>query len=582
MSRWKLIFVVSLLCEQTGAADWHAKTSPGPQRPVALAVLPEGDMVLVANQRAGTVITVNYAQGGIERRWGPFGLLQDLDLLPPRHAVVAVAEPPQLVAIDLDAAESGAWRTRHLSHRPSAICVSGDGARVAVTSRSDRLVTVITTKGLHATDGETATKDATVSLPFQPGRCLWLPDQRHLLVADAYGGKLAVLDAAAETVDSVRAIPAHNIAALALGRGGERVFITHQAIHGGAHTSREDVHWGGILTNVLRSLAVRDLVDPAADALKHNVTVHLGDIGRAAGDPAGVAVRADGLTVVALAGVNELAFDRGLGFEWKRVAVGVCPTAVALTPDGTRAIVANTLDDSLSVVTLSGEGSVERTIPLGPQRTLSPADRGERLFRDARLSHDGWMSCHSCHTDGHTNGQLVDNFTDGTEYTPKRVLSLRGVRDTAPYAWDGHLTSLADQVRHSVQSTMQGEPISDSQVADLVAYLETLSPQPTNASLGDADLTTRGLAIFHEQGCARCHAPPTYTTPETYDVGLKDERGLQRFNPPSLRGVRDGDAFLHDGRASRLEDVFRVHRHELSEPLDDDALRALVAFLRSL
>ena len=48
---------------------------------------------------------------------------------------------------------------------------------------------------------------------------------------------------------------------------------------------------------------------------------------------------------------------------------------------------------------------------LGPRPELSLLERGERLFYDARLSHDGWMSCHSCHTDGHSNGHLNDNLS---------------------------------------------------------------------------------------------------------------------------------------------------------------------------
>ena len=37
------------------------------------------------------------------------------------------------------------------------------------------------------------------------------------------------------------------------------------------------------------------------------------------------------------------------------------------------------------------------------------------------------MSCHSCHTDGHTSGRLADTLGDDTFGTPKRVLSLLGL-----------------------------------------------------------------------------------------------------------------------------------------------------------
>ena len=73
---------------------------------------------------------------------------------------------------------------------------------------------------------------------------------------------------------------------------------------------------------------------------------------------------------------------------------------------------ANTLGDSVSVVDLA-KGTVLKEISLGRQSPLGPAERGEQLFYDARLSLEGWFSCHSCHSDGHSNGRLNDNLGDG-------------------------------------------------------------------------------------------------------------------------------------------------------------------------
>jgi mono/diheme cytochrome c family protein len=401
-------------------------------------------------------------------------------------------------------------------------------------------------------------------------------------VADAYGGRLAVIDAPVGRLVAVRTIPGHNIGGLALGSEGQRVFLTHQTLHDGVPTTLDDIHWGRTLTNVLRSISVADLVDPTADPGADNVTVELGEVGQATSDPAAVVVRNDGLLVVALAGVNELAVDRGAGLDWKRVSVGARPTAVTLTHDGQRALVVNTLDNTVSVVRLSHISVVGRTISLGPVRPLTAADRGERLFFDARLSHDRWMSCHSCHPGGHTNGQLVDNLSDGTEQTAKRVLSLRGIRETAPYAWDGRFPTLADQVQHSVTSTMQGDPLADEQIADLVAYLETLSPPASHPNESDPKQIAAGRKVFERQDCGRCHSGRTYTSADTYDVGLVDERGWRQFNPPSLRGLHSAESFFHDAGVTQLEQVFRSRRHQLSEPLDDADLSALLAFLRSL
>jgi cytochrome c peroxidase len=244
--------------------------------------------------------------------------------------------------------------------------------------------------------------------------------------------------------------------------------------------------------------------------------------------------------------------------------------------------VANTLGDTISVIDILGRKVVSR-ISLGPAILLSAADQGEQLFYTSRLTHDGWYSCHSCHTDGHSNGQLNDNFSDGSFGTPKRVLSLRGVRDTAPYAWLGTVPDLESQIRKSIQVTMQGNRPDEKTVSDLAAYLRTLEPAPAvDADNEDQPIVERGAGVFQEQGCARCHTAPYYTSPKTYDVGFTDEAGAARFNPPSLRGVSQTGPYFHDGRAATLEDVFQRYRHELKTDLGREETAALIAYLRRL
>ena len=131
--------------------------------------------------------------------------------------------------------------------------------------------------------------------------------------------------------------------------------------------------------------------------------------------------------------------------------------------------------ETLGLVGESGCGKT--TVARCILRAYRPTS-GELLFHSARLSHDGWMSCHSCHTDGHTNGLLNDNLGDNSFDAPKRVLSLLGVADTAPWGWNGGMHDLAEQVRKSVRTTMRGPELSDEQTAALVAYLRTLAPAP--------------------------------------------------------------------------------------------------------
>jgi cytochrome c peroxidase len=169
-------------------------------------------------------------------------------------------------------------------------------------------------------------------------------------------------------------------------------------------------------------------------------------------------------------------------------------------------------------------------------------------------------------------------------------------------------------VLKSIDQTMGGQPrFQDG--TDMVAFFHTLAPPPPlepvapaaaahtaaaaapvpaasalptaaaahTAAAADRRLVEQGRALFTDRGCANCHLPPlVYASHESYDVGLSDERGLRKFNPPSLRGVSQAGRWLHDGRAGSLEAVFRDHAHPNDTRWAETELPALLRFLRSL
>jgi cytochrome c peroxidase len=407
-----------------------------------------------------------------------------------------------------------------------------------------------------------------------------------VIVADAFGGRLAVIDTKRRSIDSIRSLPAHNIRGLTFAPDGQTLVVAHQVLNRLAHASFDDVHWGLLIRNHLRVLRTESLWKPGPDAalLDRSRLFDLGDVGYAAGDPADVVYDARGNLLVLLAGVDEVAITASPDQGPRRVAVGRLPTAVVPSPDGLWAYIADSLDDTISVVEIA-TGLRPATISLGPQPEPTAADRGERLFSSAKLSHDGWMSCHSCHTDGHTNSLLSDTLGDGSYGAPKRVPSLLGVAATGPWTWTGSMTRLEDQIRKSIVTTMHGGKPTDEQVNDLAAYLGSLTPpSPDVAGItpDDAPAVARGREVFESRKCASCHIAPEYTSPERYDVGLYDEVGNREFNPPSLRGVSRRDTLLHDGRARSLEDVFQKERHPRGLALTPGEIADLVAFLRAL
>jgi YVTN family beta-propeller protein len=458
------------------------------------------------------------------------------------------------------------------------VLAAPDGRSATVASLWSRRVSQVALEGMPRVQW-------VLDLPMAPRGQLWLAEHGRLLVADAFGGQLALIDPVRGVVADWRQLPAHNLRGLGLSADGRMLLVAHQMLNDLAHSIRNDIHWGLLMSNDLRWLRV-DALLAGGDRLYRGGHLHpLGDAGRGGADPGSLAVAPDGTVVVALSGVHEVAFGKEDDFSMQRRKVGRRPTAVAIDPQGRRAWIANTLDDSISVLDLTS-GEVTQTVTLGPTPPLTPAQQGELLFYDARLSHDGWMSCHSCHTDGHSNAQRNDNFSDRSFNSPKRVLPLGGVRDTLPLAWNGQVASLRQQIQNSVTGTMQrDDPLSREEVSALVAYLETLPPPPpldVARGVVDPEAVTRGQAVFARHDCARCHMPPTYTSPAVYDVGLTDSQGARQFNPPSLRGVSQRDRWLHDSRAQTLEEVFLLHGHPGDTAYSAEEVRDLVAFLRTL
>jgi DNA-binding beta-propeller fold protein YncE len=554
------------------------EAKPRLREPVALALVDDGKLLFAANQHSGTVSIIDtkdlrlVGEAEVGRR------LADL---------AATADGRRLLAVDEEAGElvllGRRGTTLEVLHRvavaaaPVSVQVAADGKQCFVASLWSRRLAVVDL---------TADKPAvthSVALPFPPRKQLFLGAGK-LVVADAFGGRLAVVDVGRGQVVAVHTVPGHNIRDLARDPGGKNLLLTQQVLGGRTQTTSDEIHWGNLITNNVRLLPLEGLLDPKADVLRGSRLLHLGEVGRGAGDPSGLAVTADGSIVVALSGVDEIAFGPQEAADRHRLKVGRRPTAVTLAADARRAYVAETFADAVGVVDLR-ERKVQAELSLGAPPELSLAERGERLFHDARLSHEGWFSCQSCHTDGHTNGQLNDNLGDDSYGAPKRVLSLLGVKDTGPWAWNGKVPELAKQIRKSMLTTMRGPEPAAEQVEAIEAFLRTLPPAPPlhrPATPEEEAMVRRGREVFQRQDCARCHTPPTYTSAKAYSVGLVDEVGNTHFNPPSLRGVGQGGPYFHDNRAATLEEVFTRHSHQVQGKLSETELADLLAFLRSL
>ncbi|MDR3634073.1 MAG: cytochrome c peroxidase [Isosphaeraceae bacterium] len=549
------------------------------RQPVALRLSPEGSRLYTANFKSGTVSVIDTNNARVVAEcWVGRGLA-DLTLLPDGHRMLAVDRAADaLVLLEIASGGVKVVARQEVAPDPVRVLVSPDGSGCAVTSTAARRVSIIAIDASR----QTLTPVRTIDLPFGPREFIHVADGSRLVVADAYGGKLAVVDPSGGIVESVRSIPAHNIRGLALSPDGRTVVAAHEVLRRVAKTDFEDVHWGRLVTSHVRSLRLDALLSAGSDEdlLRGGCTIDLGFATSGAGDPSALACDRSGRVAVAVGGVDEVALSQSPTGYVKRIGVGRRPSALAISPDGRVLYVADTFDDTISVVDVANRKRVG-TIALGPCPRPGAVERGERLFFDAKLSHDGWMSCHSCHTDGHSNGLLADTLGDGSYGAPKRVPSLLGVGATGPWAWSGLMERLEDQVRKSITVTMQGRAPTTEQLADLTTYLRSL-PHARVIAGADEAAVARGRELFELRRCDRCHAGPEYTARGHYDVGIADEVGNRRFNPPSLRGVGQRESLLHDGRAATLGDLFLRHRHPRSADWTAAEVDDLVAFLNSL
>ncbi|MBM4068819.1 MAG: hypothetical protein FJ271_07720 [Planctomycetes bacterium] len=543
------------------------------RRPIRLSLTDDGDTLLAANRDGGSISIIDTHKLALIGELRVGGKISDMVA---SGDLVLATTPGQLVVSKYQRHSLRELRRVKIGLYPMSVQVSPDGGVATVADLWSRRLAIIDLARGAGT---------TVDLPFAPRGQLFIPAAGKVIVADAFSGKLAVVNVAARKLESVRDLGGHNIRGLARDRSGKSLWLSHQRLNRFGHTVAGEIQNSNVLINHVRKLPLASLLDPLADATRDDQFYMVGDIERGAGDPADVAEIHDDQLLVALAGTNEVMIGRPEKVIWARLPVGQRPVALAVDRKRQRAYVANTFADSVSVLDLK-RSRVLGEIALGTMPAhLTPAERGEALFHDARLSHLAWFSCQSCHPDGHSNGRLNDNFSDGSFGTPKRVLSLLGVKDTGPWAWNGGMPDLETQVRSSLTTTMRGPKPSAEAVRDLTAFLQTLPPPPSLAKARgtiDAEALKRGRKVFAREKCATCHTPATYTSAKSFDVGLKDENGQSHFNPPSLRGISQAGPYFHDGRARDLEEVFTRFRHQLRGALAGEELADLLHFLNSL
>jgi YVTN family beta-propeller protein len=285
-----------------------------------------------------------------------------------------------------------------------------------------------------------------------------------------------------------------------------------------------------------------------------------------------------------------------------RIKVGANPQALAIDRDGRRLLVANRLDDTITVVdTVSDE--VIKTIALGVNVVQDRVTRGNRLFHSAARTFQGQFSCASCHPDDGFDGLQYDLEPDGLGENVLDNRNLRDVAGTAPFKWVGSNPDITTQCgTRTAKWIMRTGWIGSSQVVDLAAFIRSIKAvinpyrapngQLTPAQLRGKELFERttlndGTPMSDEQRCDFCHAGPKYFDGRQFDVGTKAARDTKtEFDTAHLVNIFESSPYLHDGRSATLEEMWTVHNpsdeHGVSSDWTKRQLNDLVEYLKSL
>jgi len=289
-------------------------------------------------------------------------------------------------------------------------------------------------------------------------------------------------------------------------------------------------------------------------------------------------------------------------FVIKTIATRNAPRGIAVSRDGSAAFVANSLDDSLTVIDMKTLEAVDR-VDLGGPQEITKTRWGERLFNSANITFQRQFSCHSCHPDGHIDGLTYDIEADGIGFNPVDNRTLRGILDTDPFKWAGTNPSLARQCgpRLAVFFTRLA-PFDPDALSALTLYICTIPRPPNRYRPVGAELTPaqrRGKVLFEramtndgrvisvENRCNTCHNAPLYTDRSKRNAGTKlylDEHA--EIDVPHLNNIYDSAPYLHDGISPTLEEIWTRYnprdQHGVTNDMTKDQLNDLIEYLRTL
>jgi YVTN family beta-propeller protein len=303
----------------------------------------------------------------------------------------------------------------------------------------------------------------------------------------------------------------------------------------------------------------------------------------------------------------------------RAITLGQNPRAVRVSPDGKEVYIYNFMDFAVSIHRASSMSRLATVKVCSPPKTPEWV-RGKVLFNTANspMSQRRWVSCSSCHPDGHSDARVWHN-PEGL----RRTTHLFGLAHTHPLHWSADRDEVQD-FEYTIRSQlMRGLGFLRGKTKPKVGYQKVELEEKTSGRSKDLDalaiycnsfeftlsphivgpgkLSTaaeRGKQLFFRKdvACASCHSGPYYTDSslqkpyKLHDVGTGNEDRSEKMGPrydtPTLLGAYRHGPYLHHGKAKTLRDVLTTcnkgDKHGKTSHLKEAEIDDLVEFLKSL
>lgn len=341
--------------------------------------------------------------------------------------------------------------------------------------------------------------------------------------------------------------------------------------------------------------------------------------GMALATPFAIEVCDDDSTLVVSAAASDIVFtiDVASGEILGRVKVDAVPRGIALlsSADGkpSQAWVLNAVANTVSLVDVSEPANPQLVESIALQDPTHPAvKRGRIAFNTASASTTHTFACASCHPDGHTDQLLwvlkTPIVTGGDQIMPRSTMPIRGLRDTAPFHWDGipgdpyggnnsanvhgsdppnsRIDEPASTTRHLIDgglaSTMglvgdttvndegKAGALSAAERDDMATFLLSVPYPPAQRRSYTNVVSKRaknGFKLFHIDGdldgkprpnvCGNCHRMPFLVSTNTPGTGM---------DAPTWRGAYDRFLILPQGRLNVIDFDFYRRVAERGQP----------------